>query len=73
MRISTGVSAVTLRIPAGTAAKVYPESILGGLDVGDGFTKREGAFCTQAALAGGAPVLIVEAKVALGSLALKVI
>lgn len=72
VRISTGVSAVTLRIPAGTAAKIYPESILGGLDVGDGFTKREGAFCTQAALSGGAPVLIVEAKVALGSLALKV-
>jgi hypothetical protein len=73
VRISTGVSAVTLRIPAGTAAKVFPEAILGGLDVGDGFTKREGAFCTQAALAGAAPVLILEAKVALGSLALKVL
>ncbi|HEU4386060.1 MAG TPA: hypothetical protein VFR85_21425 [Anaeromyxobacteraceae bacterium] len=73
VRISTGVSAVTLRIPAATAAKVFPEAILGGLDVGDGFTKREGAFCTQAALAGGAPVLIVEAKVALGSLALKLV
>lgn len=72
VRISTGVSAVTLRIPAATAAKVFPESILGGLDVGDGFTKKEGAFCTQAALAGGAPVLIVEAKVALGSLALRI-
>ncbi|HYQ79898.1 MAG TPA: hypothetical protein VEP68_00280 [Anaeromyxobacteraceae bacterium] len=73
VRISTGVSAVTLRIPAATAAKVFPEAILGGLDVGDGFTKKEGAFCTQAALAGGTPVLIVEAKVALGSLALKVV
>lgn len=73
VRISTGVSAVTLRVPAATAAKIFPESILGGLDVGDGFTKKEGAFCTQAALAGGGPVLLVEAKVALGSLSLKAV
>jgi hypothetical protein len=73
VRISTGVSAVTLRVPAGTAAKIFPEAILGGLDVGDGFTKKEGAFWTQAAMAGGAPVLLVEAKVALGSLALKTV
>lgn len=71
VRISTGVSTVRLRVPSGTAAKIFPQAILGGLDVGDGFTKKEGAFWTQAAMAGGAPVLLIEAKVAFGSLAMK--
>jgi hypothetical protein len=32
---------------------------LGSIDVGDGFTKREGAFLTEGALSGEAPVLAI--------------
>jgi hypothetical protein len=39
--------------------------------VGDGFTKREGAFLTAAALSGGGPVLSIRAGVRLGSLQLR--
>jgi len=72
VRVSTGVSSVEITIPAGTAAKVDSEKLLGGLDAGDGFTKRAGAFWTEAALAGGAPVLNIKASVALGSLQLRI-
>ena len=71
VRITTGVSAMTLRVPSTSAAKIFPEAVLGRLDVGDGFTKKEGAFWTEAAVAGGTPVLLIEAKVALGALELR--
>lgn len=68
VRISTGMSAVEIVIPAATAAKITSESLLGGLSVGDGFMKKEGAFWTEAALAGKTPLLTVRTSVALGSL-----
>lgn len=71
VRISTGVTAVTLRVPAGTAVKIFADSVLGGVDVGDGFTKKEGAFWTEAAVAGRRPVLLVEARVTLGALEIR--
>ena len=71
VRISTGVSSVELRVPASTAAKITPESMLGGVDVGDGYTKREGAFWTEAAVRGESPVLAIRTNVALGSLAMR--
>jgi hypothetical protein len=71
VRISSGVSSVELIIPRATAAKVTPESVMGGIDAGDGFTKKEGAFWTEAALAGQSPLLTIQASVALGSLRLR--
>jgi hypothetical protein len=72
VRVSTGVSSVDLRFPAFTAAKITPESMLGGVDIGDGYTKKEGAFWTEAAVRGETPVITVRTNVALGSLAMRI-
>src|SRR5919201_1553599 len=69
-RISTGLSAVDLRVPRATAARIISEAVLGQLEAGSGFTTREGGYWTDAALAGGTPVLTIHANVALGSLRL---
>jgi hypothetical protein len=69
--IDTGVSAVTVSVPTSTAARVAAETTLGSVDVGDGFTKKEGAFLTEPALSGDGPVLRIRAGVRLGSLQLK--
>ena len=71
VKISTGMSSVEIHVPAATAAKITSESLVGGLDLGDGFTKKEGAFWTQGALAGNTPVLTIHTSVALGSLRLR--
>src|SRR5918997_1478869 len=49
--------------PASTAARVVAETTLGSVDVGDGFTKREGAFWTEAGMAGNEPLLTIHAGV----------
>jgi hypothetical protein len=69
--IEAGLSGVEVSVPASTAARIVAETTLGGVEVGDGFTKREGAFLTEAALAGGGPLLTVRAGVRLGSLRLR--
>jgi hypothetical protein len=69
--IETGLSGVEVAIPASTAARVVAETTLGSVDVGDGFTKREGAFSTEGAVAGNIPVLEIRAGVRLGSLRLR--
>src|SRR5918999_316558 len=51
--IETGLSAVQISVPASTAARIVTETTLGSVDVGDGFTKREGAFLTEGALSRG--------------------
>ena len=71
VKISTGLSSVDIYVPASTAAKITSESLVGGLDLGDGFTKKEGAFWTEAALAGDTPVLTIHTSVALGALRLR--
>lgn len=68
VRIDVGMAAVKITVPATTAAKITPSSVIGGLDVGDGFTKQEGAFWTKAAMDGVTPVLNIAASVTLGSL-----
>ncbi|HEX2739095.1 MAG TPA: hypothetical protein VHM69_01510 [Rubrobacter sp.] len=70
-KIETGLSGVEIEVPASTAAKIVAETTLGSVDVGDGFTKREGAFLTERALAGGEPLLTIRAGVRLGSLQLR--
>jgi hypothetical protein len=69
--IETGLSGVEVSVPSSTAARVIAETTLGSVDVGDGFTKREGAFLTEGALSGDAPILKIRAGVRLGSLQLR--
>jgi hypothetical protein len=69
-RISTGLSAVHMSVPGATAARILSEATLGQLEASGGFTTREGGYWTEAALAGGTPVLTIHANVALGSLRL---
>jgi hypothetical protein len=69
--IETGISGIVVSIPSSTAARVTAETTLGSVDVGDGFTKSEGAFSTEAALRGDGPVLRIRAGVRLGSLQLR--
>lgn len=71
VRISTGVSSVKIEVPASTPAMIRTESVLGGLDVGDGYMKKEGAFWTEAAVAGETPVIDIRASSAMGSLLIK--
>jgi len=71
VRITTGVSSVEIRVPASTAVKITSQFVLGGLDIGDGFTKKEGAFWTEAALAGRTPVLSIHAHISVGSLIIR--
>jgi hypothetical protein len=70
VRISTGLSSTELVIPATTAAKVTSESVLGGVEVGDGWMKTQGAFWNRAALDGATPTITVRGNVALGALQL---
>jgi hypothetical protein len=69
--IETGMSGVEVSVPTSTAARVTAETTLGSVDVGDGFTKSEGAFSTQAAMRGDGPLLRIRAGVRLGSLQLR--
>jgi hypothetical protein len=69
--IETGLSGVEISVPAATAARIVAETTLGSVDVGDGFTKREGAFLTEGALSRETPVLEIRAGVRLGSLQLR--
>jgi len=71
VRISTGLSSTELVVPATTAAKVTCESVLGGVEVEDGWTKTQGAFWNRAASDGGTPSITVHANVALGALQLR--
>jgi hypothetical protein len=67
-RLSTGLSSLEIRIPQLTPTRFFAESFLGSLDVGDGFTKKDGAFQNESAVAGKSPLLSVSATVALGAL-----
>jgi hypothetical protein len=72
VKITTGLAAVEIEVPETLAAKITSDSFIGGLDVGNGFTKRQDAFWNVAAINGGTPVLTIASKVALGSLKLRV-
>jgi hypothetical protein len=70
--IETGLSGAKISVPTSTAARIVAETTLGSVvDVGDGFTKREGAFLTEGALSEGVPVLEIRAGVRLGALQLR--
>ncbi len=71
VRLTIGVSGVEISVPAATAAKIKAEIVVGGLNVGDGFTKKEGAFWTEAAVKGQTPVLTIDANISLGGLTIR--
>jgi hypothetical protein len=71
VNISAAVSSVLLKVPASTAVKVKAEAVMGSVDTGDGFMKKEGVFWNEAALAGATPQIIVTARVTMGSLRLE--
>ena len=71
-RIDAGVAAVKVTVPATTGARIEASSIVGGLRIGDGFTKRAGSFLTEAAVVGKTPVLNVYAETAVGLLELAI-
>jgi len=70
-KISTSVAPVEIRVPTATAARLIENTVLASLDLGDGFTKRGGAFLTEAALTGKTPMLTIQANVSLGTLSLR--
>lgn len=71
VRASTGAASLELELPSTTSARVMAKSVLGATDVGDGFTTVDGRFLTRAAVEGSAPVLEIDASVAVGMLRLE--
>lgn len=70
--IRTGMTAAEVTVPKTTAARVRTKTALAGVNVGDGFTVKDGAFSTLAFIAGQQPVLTIDLQSALGSVALKI-
>ena len=68
VRINAGMAAVTIQVPATTAAKIAATAVLGSIDSDDGLTKQDGAFYTPAALSGPSPSLAIQASAALGAI-----
>jgi hypothetical protein len=71
VKLNAGVAAVEVRLPAATPARVRSESVLGALDVGDGFVTREGAYWNEAAASGRTPVLRVTVNSVLGAVTVR--
>jgi hypothetical protein len=69
--IEAGLSGLEIAVPGSTAAEIVAETTVGSVDVGDGFTKKEGAFLTEAAMAGKTPLLTIRAWVRLGALQIR--
>lgn len=70
-RINVGAAGVDISVPGSTAAKISPHTVLAGVEVGDGFQTKDGAYWTVAAVAGETPVLTIDATIALAGLKLK--
>ena len=71
VRLNTGVASVELRLPAATPARVRTESVLGAMDVGDGFVTRDGAYWNDAGAAGRTPLVSVTINSVLGAVSLR--
>lgn len=71
VKINAAVSSVEISVPATTAVKMSGEAIMGGIDTGDGFMKREGAWWNEAALSGRTPCLTINARMTMGSVRLE--
>jgi hypothetical protein len=71
VRLNTGVSALEVVVPAATPARISSSSVMGGLDVGDGFVTREGAFWNETAVAGRSPLLRIAITSMFGAVRLR--
>ncbi len=69
--IRTGMASTEVTVPKTTAARIRTKTTLSGVNVGDGFTVKDGAYSTLAYLGGQKPVLTIDLQAALGSVALK--
>lgn len=69
--IRTGMASAEVIVPKTTAARIRTKTALSGVNVGDGFTVKDGAYSTLAFLGGHQPVLTIDLQSALGSVALK--
>jgi hypothetical protein len=70
-RLSTGAAGIDVAIPATTPARITTHTILGGVDVGDGFTTKDGSFWTEASIGGQTPLLTIDASVTVSGLKLR--
>ncbi len=66
-RINSGMAEVKVSAPRETAVKIVPNTTLSTLKVGDGFVTRDGAYWSEAAVAGTSPVLTIDLITALGT------
>jgi hypothetical protein len=71
VKLNAGVASVEMRVPAATPARLRSESLLGALDVGDGFVTREGAYWNEAAAAGRTPALHITINSVLGAVTIR--
>ena len=70
--VSARASSMEITVPTSTAARISATSMLGDLDVGDGFRQQGGAFWTQTAASADHPLLTIDASVEAGQLKLRV-
>jgi uncharacterized protein YjbI with pentapeptide repeats len=71
VEIETGLSGVDIAVPGSTAAKIVAHTPLGTSDIGYGLVKREGAFFTEAGMAGRKPYLTIRARASQGALQIR--
>ncbi|MEZ4505759.1 MAG: hypothetical protein R2848_07790 [Thermomicrobiales bacterium] len=69
--IRTGMTSTEVIVPKTTPARVRTKTALAGVNVGDGFTVKDGAYSTLAFLGGHQPVLTIDLQSALGSVSIK--
>jgi hypothetical protein len=70
-RVNAGAAAVDVTVPLAGASKVAAHSVLAGVEIGDGFVTKEGAYWTPAAVAGQTPLLAIDVTVALAGLKIR--
>jgi hypothetical protein len=70
VKVSAAMCSVDVTIPSSTPARIVSQTMMGGVNIGDGYLKKEGAFWTEAATANLQPVLTIEVTLTMGSLSL---
>jgi hypothetical protein len=70
-RVNAGAASIDITVPSSGAARIATHTVLAGVDIGDGFQTKEGAFWTPAAIAGQTPLLSIDATVALAGLKIR--
>ena len=68
VRVSSAMSSTDINVPGATAARIVAQTVMGGINVGNGLTRRDDAYWTQAAVQGLQPTLLVQATVTMGAL-----